>query len=63
MGDLHWLAGIIRGDGYIDDRHIEIYNSSPSVLKKSVQTIQKLSIQPTRVKVDIYSTDASLILK
>ena len=63
MGDFHWLAGIVRGDGYIDDRHVEIYNSSPSILRKSVQTIQKLSIQPIRVKVDIYSTDASLVLK
>jgi predicted transcriptional regulator len=63
MGDFHWLAGIVRGDGHIDDRHVEIYNSSPSILKKSVQTIQKLSTQPIRVKVDIYSMDASLISK
>jgi len=31
------------GDGYLDDRHVEIYNSSESILKKSVSTLKEMN--------------------
>lgn len=49
-----WLKGILRGDGYKDDRHIEIFNSSVSILK-NVVTLLKQHTQPSKIKVDIYS--------
>lgn len=49
-----WLIGLIKGDGYTNDRRIEIYNSSESILKTSVEVLRKL-ISDSRIKVDIYS--------
>ena len=52
---MYWLIGLIQGDGYIDDRHIEIYTSSISIAQHSVKTLKKLHVQKEKIKVDIYS--------
>ena len=49
-----WLKGLIKGDGYTDQRHVEIYNSSRSILTRSVSDLKRL-IDTSRIKVDIYS--------
>lgn len=49
-----WLCGLIRGDGYIDDRHVEVYNSSKSILQYTVKVLKQLKIPENKIKVDIY---------
>lgn len=63
MNHLHWLAGLVEGDGYLDDRHSEIYNSSTPILKEVVASLQKIGIPTERIKVDVYGTNPSSILK
>ena len=53
---LYWLIGLIDGDGYINDRKIEIYNSSPSILKEAVHILKELGIPREKIKADIYSS-------
>jgi len=54
--NLGWLLGMIIGDGYLDDRHVEIYNSSTVILAEVVKTIINiLKFPKERTKVDIYS--------
>lgn len=48
-----WLKGIIEGDGYIDDRHLEIYNSSTTILSTAVKILKTL-VKTERIKVYIY---------
>ncbi|MBW2037757.1 MAG: hypothetical protein JRI41_09825 [Deltaproteobacteria bacterium] len=52
---MYWLIGLIQGDGYIDDRHVEIYSSSETISRHTVKVLQKLGISKKRIKVDIYS--------
>lgn len=55
-----WLVGITIGDGYLDDRHVEVYNSSKSILKEVVRTIKvDLKFPIDRTMVDIYSMTAN----
>jgi hypothetical protein len=49
-----WLCGIIVGDGYFDDRHVDIYNSSASVLRKVVKALKTFGLPERRLRVDIY---------
>ncbi|MBL7169467.1 MAG: hypothetical protein ISS48_00420 [Candidatus Aenigmarchaeota archaeon] len=49
-----WLKGMIDGDGYTDERHVEIYNSSESILKHVVISLKKL-VSESRIKIDIYA--------
>jgi hypothetical protein len=49
-----WLKGFLKGDGYIDQRHVEFYNSSESVLRETVNELKKM-VAESRIKVDIYS--------
>ena len=56
--NLGWLVGMTIGDGYLDNRHIEIYNSSPIILAEVVKTISILKFPKNRIKVDIYSLNA-----
>lgn len=49
-----WLSGIISGDGYIDDRHIDIFNSSPSILSTVLKCI-KQTFPNTNIRVEIYN--------
>ena len=49
-----WLNGLIRGDGYTDERHLEIYNSSESILRNAIINLKRM-IPQSRIKVDIYS--------
>ena len=53
---LYWLIGLIDGDGYINDRKIEVYNSSPPILKEAVHIFEELGIPREKIKVDIYSS-------
>jgi hypothetical protein len=48
-----WLVGLIKGDGYIDDRHVEIYNSSEDILRKSIKCLRRATTG--NIKVDIYT--------
>ena len=59
-----WLRGLIEGDGYTDERHIEIFNSSESILTKTINDLKRL-IPIARIKVDIYSEfpNKNMILK
>lgn len=50
-----WFSGLIEGDGYIDDRHVELYNSSESLLLRSINFLRDQEIPNKRIKVDIYS--------
>ena len=54
MGQVSWLKGLIEGDGYIDDRHVEVYNSSSTVLRETAKILKNL-IATERIKVDIYT--------
>ena len=54
MGKVSWFKGLVEGDGYSDDRHVEVYNSSPSILKTAVTTLKGL-VEAERIKVDIYT--------
>lgn len=55
-----WLIGMVVGDGYLSDRNIEIYNSSPVILKESVNVIKNILNFPVeRIKVDVYSLDSN----
>ena len=58
-GCMLWLVGLIRGDGYIDNRHVEIYNSSACILRNAVKVLRTLKIPVNRIKVDIYTQKAS----
>ncbi len=49
-----WFSGLIHGDGYLDDRHIELFNSSEDILRKSVTFLRK-QVNEDRIHVDIYS--------
>jgi len=55
------LIGLIDGDGYVNDRKIEIYNSSPSILKEAVEILKELGISKEKIKVDIYSSQPANI--
>ena len=59
-----WLVGLIKGDGYFDDRHVEIYNSSEQILQRAVMCLKR-HCDERRIKVDIYTNkpDVSLIEK
>jgi hypothetical protein len=59
---LSWLVGVIVGDGHIDDRHVEIYNSSPEIIRKALKILEKL-IERERIVIDIYSTKNQKIPK
>lgn len=58
---LYWLIGLIDGDGYVNDRKIEIYNSSPSILKEAVEILKELGIPMEKIKVDVYSSQPTNI--
>jgi len=53
---INWLIGLIDGDGYDNDRKIEIYNSSLSILKEAVDILKKIGIAKEKINVDIYSS-------
>ncbi|MBI4010144.1 MAG: hypothetical protein HY361_03050 [Candidatus Aenigmarchaeota archaeon] len=54
-----WLVGITIGDGYLDDRHVEVYNSSKFILKEVAKSIkQELKFPVDRIMVDVYSLTA-----
>lgn len=53
---IYWLIGLIDGDGYTNDRKVEIYNSSPSILKEAVDILKKLGVPKEKIKVDVYSS-------
>jgi len=48
-----WLVGFVAGDGFIDERHVEIYNSSPSALLHIMRVLRILRVPKYRIKVDI----------
>lgn len=50
-----WVIGLLEGDGYIDDRHVEFYNSEKSILKELVISLLDTGIDESRIKVDVYS--------
>lgn len=49
-----WFSGLIHGDGYLDDRHIELYNSSEDILREAVNFLRK-KVSENRIHVDIYT--------
>jgi hypothetical protein len=53
-----WLKGLIQGDGYTDERHLEIFNSSESILRIVVISLKRL-VPQSRIKIDIYSESPS----
>lgn len=55
MDGASWLKGLIDGDGYLDDRHLEIYSSSEPILKKATAVLRKMKVKTARIRVDIYS--------
>ncbi len=57
-----WFSGLIQGDGYLDDRHIELYNSSEDILRKAVAFLKK-QVEKKRIHVDIYSETTNEELK
>lgn len=61
MDHLYWLAGLVLGDGYLDDRHVEVYNSSESILREVVVTLRVSGVSLERVKVDVYCTDSRVL--
>ena len=52
-----WLAGLIEGDGYTDERHVELYNSSESLLLNSLRVFKSLNVPLERIRIDVYSDD------
>jgi len=58
---LYWLIGLIDGDGYVNDRKIEVYNSSLSILKEAVRIFKELGIPLEKIKADIYSSQPKSI--
>jgi hypothetical protein len=57
-----WFSGLIHGDGYLDDRHIELYNSSVEILEKAAVFL-KTRLDEKRIHVDIYSDSTKEELK
>jgi len=57
--DLSWLTGLVYGDGYIDDRHLEVYNSSPSILTKCVKSMKRMGVETHKIKIDIFSENGN----
>ncbi len=55
MNEVCWLKGLLVGDGHIDDRHLEIYNSSKSTAKNAVLILKHIGVLIEKIKVDIYS--------
>ncbi|MFA6907416.1 MAG: LAGLIDADG family homing endonuclease [Candidatus Micrarchaeia archaeon] len=53
---LYWLIGLVDGDGYTNGRKIELYNSSPSILKEAVHIFKELGIPGEKIKADVYSS-------
>jgi hypothetical protein len=59
-----WFLGILLGDGYIDDRHIEIHNSSKTIISEVVRVIkEELNFPLTHIKVDVYSNNCKSCIK
>jgi DNA-binding Lrp family transcriptional regulator len=56
---VYWLLGLVKGDGYFDDRHLEIYNSSPSVLIEAIKILKK-KVVIEKIKADIYTKNPNL---
>lgn len=56
-----WLKGIVDGDGFIDDRHVEIHNSSEDILKETLKSLQKIGIPNERIKIDVYGETQSAL--
>jgi len=57
----NWLAGRVLGDGYVDDRHVEIYNSSNPILKEVLLALREAGVPAERIKIDVYSTDPKVL--
>lgn len=54
---LDWLVGILAGDGHLDDRHVEVYNSSPEIVRESLKVLEKL-VERRRIVIDVYTKSA-----
>ena len=63
MDRFRWLAGLVVGDGYLSDRRVEIYNSSPSILKEVISILLENKVLPERIKIDVYGTDKKTLPK
>lgn len=59
---IYWVIGLLEGDGYIDDRHVEFFNSEKSILKELVISLTKTGIGKDKIKVDIYTEKLNLKL-
>ncbi len=60
MNCFDWLAGLVSGDGYLDDRHTEIHNTSQSILREAIASI-KIHVPIQRIKADIYGKNPASI--
>ena len=60
MNEVCLLKGLLIGDGHIDDRHLEIYNSSKSITRNAVLVLKDIGVPIERIKVDIYSDEPEM---
>ncbi|MFQ6009552.1 MAG: hypothetical protein ACE5J7_00295 [Candidatus Aenigmatarchaeota archaeon] len=51
---LYWISGLIVGDGFINRKHIQIFNSSDSIIRFTVDILKEW-VPEERIKVDVYA--------